>query len=238
MPRYQRLAIMQPYFMPYLGYWQLLNYVDAFVLYDDAQFTKKGWIHRNRYLNNGRDQIFSLPIKKDSDYLNISERLIADSWRSEKNKLKRKITAAYKKSPFYDEVYPAIETCLNYDGKNLFNFVHNSIKIICDKLNIATEILISSDISDSRHLKSQERVLHICAQLDATEYINPIGGRKLYNECGFKEKGVKLKFHRIGMVKYDQLNNDFIPNLSIIDMLMFTGFEGVKDQINNFELVV
>src|SRR5690554_2832006 len=98
-----RIAIMQPYFLPYLGYWQLLNCVDTFVVYDDVEFTKKGWIHRNRYLSNGSDQMFSLPLKKDSDYLDVRDRYLADSWESEKIKLRRKIEGAYKKAPYFSE---------------------------------------------------------------------------------------------------------------------------------------
>src|SRR5690554_1369276 len=94
-----RIAIMQPYFLPYLGYWQLMNCVEKFVVYDDVQFTKKGWIHRNRYLNNGKDQVFTLPLKKDSDYLDVVDRSVSDSWEVEKGKLKRKIEGAYKKAP-------------------------------------------------------------------------------------------------------------------------------------------
>ncbi len=231
-----RVAIMQPYFLPYLGYWQLMGCVEKFVVYDDIQFTKKGWIHRNRYLNNGSDQMFTLPLKKDSDYLDVVERSLSDSWEVEKNKLKRKIEGAYKKAPRFYEGMPVFEECLEYKGGNLFDFVLNSIKVIREKLDIGAELMISSEIGDSKHLNGQERVLEICRTLGATEYVNPIGGYELYQRKAFCSQGVELKFHKIGDVMYDQNQKEFLPNLSVLDMLMFVGIDGVKGELTNFEL--
>ena len=232
-----RIAIMQPYFLPYLGYWQLMNCVEKFVAYDDVQFTKKGWIHRNRHLNNGKDQVFTLPLKKDSDYLDVVDRSVSDSWEVEKDKLKRKIEGAYKKAPYFRQVMPVFEACIDYQGSNLFDFVFNSIRIVKETLGISTELLVSSEISDSKHLKSQERVLEICRAIEATEYVNPIGGYELYDKRDFEEKGVNLWFHKVGNVTYDQMQNEFFPNLSILDALMFIGVEGVQGELENFELV-
>lgn len=235
MPDVSRIAIMQPYFLPYIGYWQLMSCVDRFVVYDDIQFTKKGWIHRNRYLNNGSDQMFTLPLKKDSDYLDIVERSLSDSWGEEKDKLKRKVEGAYKKSPKFDEAMPIFEECLEYKGRNLFEFIFNSIKVIKERLNITSELMISSEIGDSKHLKGQERVLEICRTLRATEYVNPIGGYELYERGAFHSQNVELKFHKTGDVKYDQMRKDFFPNLSVLDMLMFVGVDGVRGELENFE---
>lgn len=235
MPDRSRIAIMQPYFLPYIGYWQLMGCVDTFVVYDDIQFTKKGWIHRNRYLNNGSDQMFTLPIKKDSDYLDVVERSLSDSWGAEKNKLKRKVEGAYKKSPRYGEGMLIFEECLEYKSSNLFDFVFNSIKVIRERLDIGAELMISSEIGDSKHLRGQERVLEICRTLGAAEYINPIGGYELYNRKAFNMQGVGLKFHKIGDVKYDQRQKAFLPNLSVLDMLMFVGVDGIKGELTNFE---
>lgn len=228
---------MQPYFLPYLGYWQLMGCVDKFVIYDDIQFTKKGWIHRNRYMNNGSDQMFTLPLKKDSDFLDVAERRLSDSWEDEKGKLKRKIEGAYKKSSNFHEAMPIFEACIDSKEVNLFKFIFGSIRTVRQFLDINAELLVSSELGDFKQLKGQERVLEICKTLGATEYVNPIGGYELYNKKVFSERGVDLKFHRIGDVYYDQGKNNYIPNLSVLDMLMFVGVEGVKGQLKNFELI-
>src|SRR5690606_16494989 len=152
-----RLAIMQPYFFPYVGYFQLINAVDKFVIYDNIQFTKKGWINRNRILNNGRDSLFSLPLKKGSDYLNINERRLSDQFDIfEKDKLLRRIKEVYKKAPYYDDTINLIERVFNYQEKNLFKFIYFSIKEVVKHLEITTELLVSSDINIDHNLKSQE----------------------------------------------------------------------------------
>ncbi len=83
-----KLAIMQPYFFPYIGYFQLINTVDEFVVYDNIEFTKKGWINRNRILVNGKDEYITLPIKKDSDFLHVKDRFLAETWSKDSAKMK------------------------------------------------------------------------------------------------------------------------------------------------------
>ncbi|CAB1083437.1 FIG00904907: hypothetical protein [Olavius algarvensis Delta 1 endosymbiont] len=117
-----KLAVMQPYFMPYIGYFQLMNAVDVFVVYDNIQFTKKGWFHRNRILVEGKDKMFSIPIKKNSDYLSVSKRYLADNFDKEKNKILRLITQSYQKAPCYAGVMPIVEKCFDKGSGNLFEY--------------------------------------------------------------------------------------------------------------------
>ncbi|MCU5787478.1 WbqC family protein [Alloalcanivorax marinus] len=236
MPGGDRIAIMQPYFLPYLGYWQLMNFVDTFVIYDDIQFTKKGWIHRNRYLNNGSDQMFTLPLKKDSDFLDVIERKIADSWGEERNKIRKKIEGAYRKAPHFEEGMMIFNECLDFDDRNLFEFIFHSIRVVKARLAIDTKLAVSSHIGFTNELKGQSRVVEICKLLGASEYVNPIGGQKIYSKHSFKEQGLDLKFHKIRDVQYDQNTEDFIPNLSLLDMLMFVGVEGTKKELSSFEI--
>ncbi|MDO9475561.1 MAG: WbqC family protein [Pseudohongiella sp.] len=228
---------MQPYFLPYLGYWQLMSCVDKFVIYDDIQFTKKGWIHRNRFLKDGRDQLFTLPLKNDSDYLDVVERKISDIWPKEREALRRRLVSAYKKAPHFYEVMDLANSILDEPCTSLFEFVYQSIVKVKLGLGIGTELLISSRISDTRDLKGQNRVIEICKHLNSSVYVNPIGGIELYNKDEFRCVGISLKFHRIFNVSYPQFNNDFIPNLSILDVLMFNGFEETKSLLTKFELV-
>ena len=134
----KKLAIMQPYFLPYIGYFQLINAVDQFVVYDNIKFTKKGWIRRNRILLNGADQIFSLPLRKDSDYLDVCNRYLADSFAVESKKLLRKIYIAYHKAPFYLDAIKILKQCLSYNERNLFKFIFYSFIFVFYYLGIYT----------------------------------------------------------------------------------------------------
>ena len=229
-----KVAIMQPYFFPYIGYFQLINAVDKFVVYDNIQFTKKGWINRNRILVNGNDEYITLPLKKDSDFLNIYQRSLAASFNEDKKKLLRKIEIIYKKAPEFKNVFPLIEKVLLYHEENLFQFIYHSIITVCDFLHINTEIIISSAIPVDHSLKSQEKVLVICKVLGATTYINPAGGVALYSKPVFEESNISLQFLQSATIEYTQFGNTFIPRLSIIDVLMFNDKEKTKEYLNTF----
>lgn len=233
-----KTGIMQPYFLPYIGYWQLLNAVDKFVVYDNIQFTTKSWIRRNRILENTKDALFTIPLKSDSDYLDIRDRFVSDQYfNKDSGKIIRKIKDAYRKAPYFDEAMPVIEKCFLYQEKNLFKFIFNSIKIISEYLGITTEIIVSSQIEMDHSLKSQERVLEICRKLSTTVYINPIGGLELYDSESFKFNGIDLKFIKSKNVEYKQFDNEFVPNLSIIDVMMFNSSDEVKKMLNMYELI-
>ena len=152
-----RVGIMQPYFLPYIGYFQLINSVDLFVVYDNIQYTKKGWINRNRMLQNGKDVMFSLPLKKDSDYLEICQRDLAVDFN--RDKLLNQFKGAYQRAPYFAQVFPLIEELVRYKNLNLFHFLHHSIVRICEHLGITTEIRISSDIAIDHSLKNQDKVI-------------------------------------------------------------------------------
>lgn len=226
-----KLAIMQPYFMPYIGYFQLINSVDKFVIYDDIQFTKKGWINRNRILVNGSDTYISLPLKKDSDYLDVKDRYLADIWDKDRRKLINRLSSAYKKAPFYEDVFPILKQVIMNDEKNLFDFIFSSLKTLLGYLGIKTELVVSSTLDISRDLKSQDKVLEICRVMEADEYINPIGGLELYDKESFMESGVHLRFLSSLPIEYKQFNNEFIPWLSVIDVLMFNSLDRVETML-------
>lgn len=231
-----KIGIMQPYFLPYLGYLQLIKSVDTFVVYDTIQYTKKGWINRNRYLSNNQPAIFSIPIKKDSDYLNINQRYLADGYLDYNKKTLRKLEQSYKKSPNFNEVFPLISDMFLFDkSDNLFDFIFNSIELLVNYLEIDTHIIKSSEVAgDDTNLKSTERVINLCKQLSASEYINPIGGVELYDKSYFKNNGLELNFHKINKVEYTQFSDTHIPYLSILDVLMFTD---AKSLLNEYTLV-
>lgn len=232
-----KLAIMQPYFFPYIGYFQLINSVDEFILYDNIEYTKKGWINRNRILCEGKERLITLPLKKNSDYSKVVERELSESWGKDKNKMLNVIKSSYNKSPYFLEAYDLVFQCLNNSENNLFKFIYNSIILINGYLDIKTRIIVSSSINVDHTLKSQDKVLSLCKAQNADVYINSIGGVELYNKAIFKQSGIELKFIKSNPIQYKQFNNEFVPWLSIIDVLMFNSKDEIKKYINNYKLI-
>jgi len=233
-----KIGIMQPYFFPYIGYFQLMNAVDEFVVYDNIEFTKKGWINRNRILANGKDSFITLPLKNDSDYLDVRDRYLANGWNSERVKMLNRIKESYRKSKQFDSVYPVIEKCILFDEFNLFNFILNSLNPIREYLEIQTDLIISSSIPVDYALKAEKKVIAICKARNANAYVNPIGGIQLYKKDEFKNQGINLHFLKTNDFEYKQFNDEFVPWLSIIDVMMFNAKEKIKEYLNSFYTLV
>jgi hypothetical protein len=233
----KKIAIMQPYLFPYIGYFQLINSVDEFVIYDNIQYTKKGWINRNRILVDNKDQLLTIPLQKDSDYLNIIDRKIADIWVEDRKKLVNVLKSSYSKAPYFKEAFELIQECLLCDKNNLFEFILNSLNKINLYLKINTPIIVSSTINIDHNLKSQNKVLSICGEQKASTYINAIGGIELYNKEVFLNQNITLNFIKSENIEYKQFNNKFIPWLSIIDVMMFNSVEDIKKYLNSYTLI-
>lgn len=234
----KKIAIMQPYFLPYIGYFQLMNAVDEFVIYDNIQFSKRGWIHRNRILENAKDTYVSLPIKKDSDYLDVKDRYLANNFEKQKNKILSKIKNNYRKAPYFKEVFPIVENIFSFENTNLFDFVLNSILVLKKYLDINTNITISSKIDIDHSLKSSDKVKAIVKQQEGYVYINSIGGQELYNKSDFESDDIDLLFLRTNEFIYKQYDNEFIKFLSIIDVLFFNDSDSVKTYLKeDFEII-
>jgi len=228
-----KVAIMQPYFFPYIGYFQLINAADKFVVYDNIEYTKKGWINRNRILINGKVDYFSIPLKKDSDYLDIASRELSAEWQKEKTKILNRLKENYQKAPFFGDVFQLVEKCFNCGEINLFDFILFSIKEIMEYLSIKTEIVVSSTIAINHSLKSEDKVIAICKELQASAYYNPIGGLQLYSKNTFESDAIKLFFLKTNNYKYMQFGDEFEPFLSIIDIMMFHSKEALTLILNN-----
>lgn len=228
---------MQPYFIPYIGYFQLINAVDEFVIYDNIEFTKKGWINRNRILVNGKDDYLTIPLKKDSDFLQIKKRFLAESWIKEKKKVLNKIAASYRKSDHFEIVYPVIEKSILFEDNNLFNFIYNSIIKINEYLEIDTSVIVASNILIDHDLKSERKVIEICKARKADTYINSVGGKELYSKENFKKENIDLKFIKSKDISYKQFNSEFVPWLSIVDVMMFNSKSVIKQMLSFTELI-
>lgn len=224
-----KVGIMQPYFLPYIGYWQLMNVVDKYVIYDDVNYINRGWINRNRILIEGKIKYFNIPVMGASQNKKINEIRINQDIKLIDKKL-RTVEWAYKKAPYYDKVFPIIKKILICKSENLASYIENSIYIICDYFNIKTEIILSSSLNKNNMFKGQEKILEICEILGATEYFNAIGGQALYSSKKFKDKGIELKFLKSDDIIYEQFDNLFESNLSILDVMMFNSKEKIANE--------
>lgn len=220
-----KLAIMQPYWFPYLGYFQLIRCADVFVIYDNIKYTKRGWINRNRILENGAAGLISLPLKKAPDSADIRERRIAEQF--DHRHLVRRLSNAYRRAPQFPATMELLESLVQYPDDNLFAFLRNSIGGICGHLGIDTKIVTSSSVDANHALSGQDRVLDLCRALGASTYINPVGGVDLYDAEAFAAKGIDLRFLRSPAIAYPQFSAPFVPMLSIIDVMMFNAVEAI-----------
>ena len=215
-----RLGIMQPYLLPYIGYWQLLNAVDKYVIYDDVNYIKGGWINRNRILISKEIKYFTVKLNGASPNKLINEVEVSND-KIYKKKMLKTIEESYKKTPFFNIVFPIIKEIIENEEDNLAKYLKYSIEKICNYLEIKTELLLSSELEKDNSLKGKDKVISICKKLEATEYYNAIGGQELYSFEEFKDNGIELKFLKTEEIKYKQFNNEFISNLSILDVMMF-----------------
>jgi hypothetical protein len=224
---------MQPYFFPYIGYFQLLNSVDKFVIYDDVNFIKGGWINRNLILLNGDKSYINVLMNGSSSFKKINEIKI------DKNRYKSifKIEQAYKNAPYFHEFFPVLKEIILNDSDQLSIYLTNSIKKISNYLGINTEFYLSSNIEKDNNLKGQDKVIEICKKLNSSIYINSIGGKQLYSKNDFLNENIDLKYIKSNEIIYNQFNELFISNLSIIDVLMFNNKENIKVFLNDFELI-
>ncbi len=227
------VAIMQPYFMPYIGYWQLINVADEFVIYDDVNYIKNGWINRNKLLMAGHESLFTILLDSTSPNQKINEIKVTDDFK----KFIKTVGMAYSRAPYKQAVTELIEGICGYDDRNLARFIGNCLQRICDYIGVSTKLIYSSNLGKDNSLKGTEKVLAICRELAAEVYVNAIGGQELYSKDEFAVNGIELKFIQTGEVHYPQFNNEFVPNLSIIDVLMFNPPEKVRELLEVYELV-
>jgi hypothetical protein len=180
--------------------------------------------------------LFTIPLKEVSQnkYINQISIDIEANWKID---LLKTITLSYQKAPFFQQVFPLFQEIINHSESNLSKNIKYSIDKICSYLSISTKIILSSEIIKDNGLKGQDKIIEICKKLDATNYINAIGGRELYDEVFFLENNIRLNFIISNTIVYNQFKNDFIPWLSIIDVMMFNSVEQVKGYLNQYNLV-
>jgi hypothetical protein len=228
-----KLGIMQPYFMPYLGYWQLMAAVDTYVVYDDVNYIKGGWVARNNILLNGQKHMFTITLNGASPNKLFNEITIKDDFK----KFSRLIESAYRKAPYYYDVVTLLDKIYNYKDKSLGAFMLNSFQVILDYLGIKTKLILSSSLNKDNNLRGKDKVKSICRLLDADAYYNAIGGQELYEKDDFKHSGIELFFLKSNLSQYTQFSNEFVSGLSMIDILMFNSPNEINNMLNEYQLV-
>lgn len=218
--------------MPYLGYWQLMAAVDKYVVYDDVNYIKGGWVARNNILMNGQAHMFTITLNGASPNKHFNEIEVRDDFK----KFRKTLHACYAKAPYYQEVISLLENIFDYENRNLGAFLYHSYQVMLDYLGIETELILSSNIKKDNTLHAEHKVKHICHLLGADMYYNTIAGKELYDVEDFANDGITLKFLDSHASAYEQFNNEFVPNLSIIDVLMFNGKEGTNKLLKEYSV--
>ncbi len=231
-----KVGIMQPYFFPYIGYWQLMNYVDKYVIYDDVNFIKGGWINRNRILLNGQPHYMNVILNGASSFKKINE-ITVDNKEVLIRKNLKILESTYRKAPYYETSMPVIEDILLCGKDNLAEYLLYLHFKIAEYLNINTEFIVSSAMQKTDELSGEKKVIDICKRLGGDQYINAIGGKQLYSREEFEKEGIVLKFLETDLTSYFQYGDEFVPGLSIIDVMMFNSSKDIQAMLKNFRLV-
>lgn len=219
--------------MPYIGYWQLMAAVDVYVVYDDVNYIKGGWVSRNRILMDGKPHLFTITLNGASPNKLFNEIEVRDNFV----KFRKMLQSCYAKAPYFADTMQLMEQVYSCEQRDLGHFMLNQFQMVLDYLQCDTKLILSSELTKDNTLRGAEKVKHICKLLGADTYYNAIGGRELYDKSDFAVQGVDLKFVQTLSVQYKQFNDDFQPNLSLIDVLMFNSREEVQQLLNQYKLV-
>lgn len=225
---------MQPYFFPYIGYFQLMQAADIFVFHDDVQYIKGGWVNRNRILKDNRVEWLTMPVQNASNYLPIDERCFANE-PTTVDKMKRRLAAAYAKVPAFDRVASTIFELLDFPDANVAAFNCTSLVALAKRLGITCKFIRSSELDEPGLMKGQAKVLALCQRFGANTYINPIGGVELYDAQSFAAAGITLSFLRT--TAPPTLTESGPEHLSVIDGLMRRDFDGYRSLLPEYSLL-
>jgi hypothetical protein len=233
-----RVAIMQPYFFPYIGYFQLISAADRFILFDDVQYIRHGWINRNRILKPvAGHQYITVPLAGHSRDTLIKDIKVANA-ADGKEKILRQLEHYKKAAPYYRTVLALIADGFATHYNSIGEMNGHCLKMVCDYIGIDFKIELSSHMNFdySQVQEAGEWALHMSVQLQATTYINPAGGMELFNRNRFEENNIQLQFLQPGIKEYNQHRPNFEPGLSIIDVMMFNEPAEIRNLLNDYQL--
>lgn len=228
------IAGNQPYFLPYIGFWQLVNAADLFLIGDNYNFIKRGWIQRNRILINGEPFFWGLEVSRMSSFKKINETEFVDFDIAQKLNT---VYRAYRRAPQFDAGYDLVKTILNNPERNVADFLFQSIKDVCRYLGINTKFIRSSEIPGNDNYKREYRIYDFCHRLGGDTYLNAVGGQDLYHFDDFEKHGITLKFIHPNIRPYEQFHNEFVPGLSILDVIMFNSLDTIKEMLGDYSII-
>ncbi|RYZ27774.1 MAG: hypothetical protein EOO10_11695 [Chitinophagaceae bacterium] len=234
-----KIAIMQPYIFPYIGYFQLLNVVDKFIVYDDVSFIKQGWINRNYILANNKPLLFTIPIANISSFKKINETTINQAvYQQWQDKFLKTVQLNYQKAPFFNPVFEGIKKVFDSNADSLTTILLKSLQFVIDYLNLQTQVESTSSVYCNCDLSGQERILDICKKEKASSYYNLIGGKSLYNKSDFERESIALYFIRpsININTTGQNGEEMHSHLSMIHVLMHNSPETVRQLLKQYEI--
>jgi hypothetical protein len=233
-----KLAVMQPYFFPYIGYFQLISVVDKFIIYDDVNYINRGWINRNNILINGKAGLITLPLCNATQNRYIKD-IVPDFQNKQRDNILRTIEHSYKKSSYFNAVFNILNNLFNIKSVSISEFNYICIQSICDYLGITTKLIPSSTIYENIELSGQNRIIDICKKENASSYFNPIGGTELYDKECFRKEGLDIYFIKTNTIVYKQYKNSdkFVPNLSVIDLIMNNSISEIQIFLKQFNLI-
>lgn len=234
-----KLGIMQPYFFPYIGYFQLINYADKWVVFDVVQFIRHGWINRNRILKPSEGwQYITVPLKKYRRETPIKDILISGEtdWQ---DRIFRQLEHYKKKAPYYSQVLDYLEDCFSSKDTNILDLNIISLKKTCKYLGIKFDYSVFSEMNLEIDPVSHpgEWALKISEALNASEYVNPPGGREIFNKKQFEEANIDLNFLEVNLKEYNQRRSTFEDGLSMIDVMMFNSPEEINEFLDDYSII-
>jgi hypothetical protein len=224
------VAVMQPYYFPYVGYFQLMSASEVFVLYDDVQYSKGSWANRNRILRGGNVSWLTLPVGAAPLASSYRERNYLLGPAQRRSHLGR-IASAYRRAPQFEAVYPLVESLMAFEDERVAAFNVHLVSRLATHLGIRCQLRLGSEFDNPRGDRAQDRILQICGRLGATTYLNAIGGTGLYHEAAFAQVGIALRFLQPVATPYPQAAPAFVPFLSILDVLMNNALEDVQRMV-------
>lgn len=235
----KKVAIMQPYFLPYLGYFSLIKHTDEFILFDTVQFIRHGWIERNRILKQDEGWVYvKAPLMKASRETNIKDMYIDNSqdWQA---KIKAQLQSYKKTAPFYHATIAVVDEIFDRQYETITELNMRALEVICSYLKIENTIYIFSKMNlvIEEANEPDEWALNICKKLDGVnEYWNPPGGQEFFDRTKYEYAGITLKFQSVSLGSYDQKRPTFEPGLSIIDVMMFNSVDEIHRMLDSYEL--
>ena len=237
----QIIAIMQPYFFPYLGYFSLIKHTEKFILFDTVQFIRHGWIERNRVLKQDEGwQYIQVPLVKKNGRSTLINDIEINNNENWQNKILSQLQHYKKKAPNYLRIISLLNDIFFQKYEDIVTLVKISLEKTLQYLSIEKELLVFSkmDLQIEKANAPDEWALNICKAIEgATEYWNPPGGQCFFDKSKYDKSGINLRFHEIHLTEYNQHRGKFEPSLSILDVMMFNSVQEINKMLDNYSLI-